>query len=118
MPTNSTTRRNGPKSEPDVLKITKSGFDPEAKNTFTIYAKGQLPDSEDSEELTLPFQLIDTSEGVWARTSDGSLYELKESESGIYTAAITCKASDDITILIENTPYGFTAYAATAASEP
>ena len=94
----------------DVLKITKSGFDPEAKNTFTIYAKGQLPDSEDSEELTLPFQLIDTSEGVWARTSDGSLYELKESESGIYTAAITCKASDDITILIENTPYGFTAY--------
>ena len=94
----------------DVLKITKSGFDPEAKNTFTIYAKGQLPDSEDSEELTLPFQLIDTSEGIWARTSDGSLYELKESESGIYTAAITCKASDDITILIENTPYGFTAY--------
>ena len=94
----------------DVLKITKSGFDPEAKNTFTIYAKGQLPDSEDSEELTLSFQLIDTSEGVWARTSDGSLYELKESESGIYTAAITCKASDDITILIENTPYGFTAY--------
>ena len=82
----------------DVLKITKSGFDPEAKNTFTIYAKGQLPDSEDSEELTLPFQLIDTSEGVWARTSDGSLYELKESESGIYTAAITCKASDALRV--------------------
>lgn len=94
----------------DVLKITESGFDPEAKNTFTIYAMGQLPDSEDSEKITLPFQLIDTSEGVWARTSDGSLSELKESESGIYAATITCKASDDITILIENTPYGFTSY--------
>lgn len=71
---------------------------------------GQLPDSEDSEKITLPFQLIDTSEGVWARTSDGSLSELKESESGIYAATIACKASDDITILIENTPYGFTSY--------
>ncbi|MFQ7386351.1 MAG: hypothetical protein ACLRM8_00190 [Alistipes sp.] len=73
------------------MKITKSGFDPEAKNTFTIYAKANCPIRR-IRRSTLPFQLIDTSEGVWARTSDGSLYELKESESGIYTAAITCKA--------------------------
>ena len=94
----------------DVLKITRGGFDPEGKNTFTMYALGQLPDSEDSKEIVLPFQLIDTSEGVWVRTSDGSLYELTASAADTYTGTITCKASDSFVVLIEDTAHGFTSY--------
>ena len=94
----------------DVLSIVKEGLDVEQTHTFTMYAVGQLPDSSDSEEASLSFKLVDTSEGVWIRMDNGELYETTESETGIFTATIPCKASDSFDVLIQNATYGFTSY--------
>mgnify|MGYP002559814534 FL=1 len=56
----------------DVLSVTQKGLSAEEPIRFTMYAVGQLPDSKDSEPVSLTFQLVDTSEGVWVRKSNGS----------------------------------------------
>lgn len=94
----------------DVLSIVKEGLDVEETHTFTMYAVGQLPDSSDSEEASLSFKLVDTSEGVWIRMDNGELYETTESETGIFTATISCQATDSFDVLIQNVTYGFTSY--------
>ena len=94
----------------DVLSIVKEGLDVEQTHTFTMYAVGKLPDSSDSEEASLSFKLVDTSEGVWIRMDNGELYETTESETGIFTATISCQATDSFDVLIQNVTYGFTSY--------
>lgn len=92
-----------------VLTVTKTGLDSEADNTFYIYAVGEDPYSQDSPQTTLPFKLLDTSEGVWVKTDKGGLTELTAAE-GIYTATVTCGATENFVVMIENTTYGFTAF--------
>lgn len=82
----------------------------EGGHTFRLKAVGQLPDSKDSEPVSLTFQLVDTSEGVWVRKSNGELFELTESEAKIYTGTVSVSAADSFEILVENVPYGFLSY--------
>ena len=94
----------------DVLSVTQKGLSAEEPIRFTMYAVGQLPDSKDSEPVSLTFQLVDTSEGVWVRKSNGELFELTESEAKIYTGTVSVSAADSFEILVENVPYGFLSY--------
>lgn len=94
----------------DVLSIVKEGLNVEETHTFTMYAVGKLPDSSDSEEASLSFKLVDTSEGVWIRMNNGELFETTESETGIFTTTISCQATDSFDVLIQNVTYGFTSY--------
>lgn len=94
----------------DVLSVTQKGLSAEEPIRFTMYAVGQLPDSNDSEPVSLTFQLVDTSEGVWVRKSNGELFELTESEAKIYTGTVSVSAADSFEILVENVPYGFLSY--------
>lgn len=94
----------------DVLSVTQKGLSAEEPIRFTMYAVGQLPDSKDSEPVSLTFQLVDTSEGVWVRKSNGELFELTESEAKIYTGTVSVSAADSFEILVENVPHGFLSY--------
>ena len=94
----------------DVLSVTQKGLSAEEPIRFTMYAVGQLPDSKDSEPVSLTFQLVDTSEGVWVRKNNGELFELTESEAKIYTGTVSVSAADSFEILVENVPYGFLSY--------
>ena len=58
----------------------------------------------DSEPVSLTFQLVDTSEGVWVRKSNGELFERTESEAKIYTGTVSVSAADSFEILVENVP--------------
>lgn len=93
-----------------MLSVTQKGLSAEEPIRFTMYAVGQLPDSKDSEPVSLTFQLVDTSEGVWVRKSNGELFELTESEAKIYTGTVSVSAADSFEILVENVPYGFLSY--------
>ena len=66
----------------DVLSVTQKGLSAEEPIRFTMYAVGQLPDSKDSEPVSLTFQLVDTSEGVWVRKSNGELFAKRRSTRG------------------------------------
>ena len=76
-----------------MLSVTQKGLSAEEPIRFTMYAVGQLPDSKDSEPVSPPFQLVDTSEGVWVRKSNGELFELTESEAKIYTGTVSVSAA-------------------------
>lgn len=92
----------------DIVTVTQSGLSPDDPNRFTIYALGNLPDSDDSAEITIT--MIDTSVGVWAALSDGNFTRLVKTATGIYSATIDFKADDNFSILINNVAYGFTAF--------
>lgn len=94
----------------DILSVTQKGLNAEEPIRFTMYAVGKLPDSKDSEQVNLTFQLVDTSKGVWIRKGNGELFELTESEAKVYAAEISVGAADSFEVLVENVPYGFLSY--------
>lgn len=80
------------------------------KHTFVIRALGDGVESTDSKPVTFPFDIVDTSVGVFLRKGNGAVVEIPEVSSGIFAADIDFGANESFIVLIDNVKHGFLAY--------
>ena len=89
----------------DVLSVTLTGFDKTEKYVFKISAKGS-GSIEDSEFISLNFQLIDLSKGNWFKMEDGTILELED--KGSNNVGVEVKSSNfTFTVFVDGVEYGF-----------
>ena len=78
------------------------------KHTFAIRALGDGGvTSTDSAAKTIEFDVVDTSDGVYAKKTSGAIVKLTEGAAGIFTTTLDCSAADSFTVLIDNAEHGF-----------
>lgn len=95
--------------EADVLSTTLNNLTSDKKYSFSIYAKGYGV-IEDSDPNTIPISIVNLSEGVWAKFSNGKIIELNQSGTNRWTATTTSEAKCSFFIIKDGTDYGFTSY--------
>ena len=93
----------------DVTSVTESNLEAGVTYTFTMHATGE-GNIEDSDAAMLSFSIVDVSQGVWARFTDGTTLQLTEQSTGIWTATADCAAQSEFTIVKDGTVYGFTTW--------
>lgn len=78
------------------------------KHTFAIRALGDGGvTSADSAVKSIEFDVVDTSNGVYAKKTSGAIVKLTEGAAGIFTTTLDCSAADSFTVLIDNAEHGF-----------
>ena len=93
----------------DILSTTLNNLTADKKYSFSIYAKGEGV-IEDSDLNTIPISIVNISEGVWAKFSDGKILELNQTGDNIWTAKTTSAAKCSFFIIKDGIEYGFTSY--------
>ena len=91
---------------PDVLSVTLTGFNQTDLYVFNIYAKGQGV-IEDSDKVSVNFQLIDLSYGYWFKRDDGTIIELEDREAEYVGLEVKSLDNFTFTLFLDGKEYGF-----------
>lgn len=80
------------------------------KHTLVIRALGDGVETADSKPTNFPFDVVDTSKGVFLKKASGAIVAVTATSEKIFAMSLDCTAGDSFTVLVDNVEHGFMSF--------